>query len=403
MGITRREFIKGAGAIAAMGMVSGFPRFSFANLPTDNRFIFVILRGALDGLAAVPAYGDANYKTQRGSLAFASPGEVGGALNLDGFFGLNPALQPLMPLYQQHQLAIVHAVATPYRERSHFDAQNLLENGTTMPGGTDGWLNRSLQVLQAGKGAGIAINQQIPLVLQGKLDMQSWAPKGRDVNANSDYMMKIAALYQQDAVLSAAFQSGMQAQAVAQSKLTADDLTASKNAKDAGALYPAAKAAALFLTKDNGPRVAVMEAGGWDTHARQGTTNGGLYNRLADLGNALAALPEALGPVWKKTVVVVATEFGRTVAVNGTEGTDHGTGSAVFVMGGPVRGGKVLGKWPGLAAGNLYQGRDLMPTTDMRSIFKAVLMTHLNAPRDAVENVIFPNSASAPAMQGLLA
>ena len=363
MGISRREFLKGAGAMAALGAI-GFPRLSFATLPTDHRFILVILRGALDGLAAVPAYGDREYKSQRGGLAFAMPGELDGALDLNGFFGLNPALQPLLPLYQQQQMAVIHAVASPYRERSHFDAQNLLENGTQSPGGTEGWLNRALQILKADPGAGIAINQQIPLVLQGKLSMESWAPKGRDVNASSDYMTKIASLYQQDPLLSSAFQEGMQVQSMAQG-MSQDDLTASRNAKDAGALYNGAKAAALFLTKENGPRVAVMEAGGWDTHARQGTANGQLYNRLADLGHGLAALPEAFGPVWKKTVVVVVTEFGRTVAENGTGGTDHGTGSAVFVMGGAMRGGQVLGRWPGLASGSLYQGRDLMPTTDM--------------------------------------
>ena len=402
MALTRREFLKGAGAMAALGMI-GLPRLSFANLPTDNRFILVILRGALDGLAAVPAYGDPAYKQQRGSLAFAPPGELDGALDLNGFFGLNPALQPLFPLYQQHQMAVIHAVASPYRERSHFDAQNLLENGSTTPGGSDGWLNRALQTLGATKGSGIAINQQIPLVLQGALGMESWATGSRDVNAGSDYMTKIAGLYQQDALLSGAFQEGMQAQATAQAGLSTDDTTASKNAKDAGALYQAAKAAALFLSKENGPRVAVMEAGGWDTHARQGSASGQLYNRLGDLGRALAALPEALGPVWNKTVVVVVTEFGRTVAENGTGGTDHGTGSAVFVLGAGVRGGQVLGNWPGLAPSNLYQSRDLMPTTDMRSIFKTVLAAHLGTARDALDTVIFPGSTTAAPMAGLLA
>ncbi len=403
MGITRRDFIKGAGAMAAMGLINGLPRVSFASLPTDNRFVLVILRGALDGLAAVPAYGDANYQAARNGLGFAAPGAADGALNLDGFFGLNPAMQPLIPLYQQHQLAIVHAVASPYRERSHFDAQNLLENGTIRPGGTDGWLNRALQALHADNNAAIAINQQIPLVLQGTLNVESWAPQGREINATTDYMTKITGLYQQDPVLAPAFQAAMEVQAMAQAQLTSDDLNASKNAKDTGALYGAAQGAARFLAKDNGPRVAVLEAGGWDTHARQGTTNGQLYNRLADLSRALAAFPEALGPVWNKTVVVVVTEFGRTVAQNGTEGTDHGTGSVSFVMGGRVRGGKVYGKWPGLASGNLYQNRDLMPTTDMRSIFKSVLYTHLNAQRDAVENTIFPSSMDAGAIKDLLA
>jgi uncharacterized protein (DUF1501 family) len=403
MKITRRNFIKNAGALAALGVVSGFPRLSFANLPTDNRFILVILRGALDGLAAVPPYGDRDYKQQRGTLAFASPGEADGVLDLDGFFGFNPALQPLLPLYQKKQLAIIHATSSPYRERSHFDAQNLLENGTINPGGSEGWLNRALQALNADNGAAIAFNQQIPLVLQGKLNVESWAPKNRDVDASSDYMTKIAKMYKQDALLSAAFDEGMKAQSIAEESLSKDDLTASRNAKGADQLYSAAKAAAVFLTKENGPRVAVLEAGGWDTHARQGTADGQLYNRLADLGAGLAVLPEAMGGVWKKTVVIVVTEFGRTVAENGTGGTDHGTGTVAFVMGGGVNGGKVLGQWPGLGSGNLYQNRDLMPTTDMRSIFKTMLYAHLQTPIDTLENNIFPQSASAGLIKNLLA
>jgi len=277
--ITRRDFLKYTGSFAAWTMLSaGFPRLSFASLPTDNRFILVILRGALDGLAAVPPYGDRDYASMRGELAFHPPGGEDGAIDLDGFFGLHPSLEPLMPLYQRKQLAFVHAVASPYRERSHFDAQNLLENGTTRPGGTEGWLNHALSALGATDGAAIAINQQVPLVLQGEAGVTSWAAKGPKWNEDSDYMQKIKSLYAQDPLLSSAFVEGVRSQEIAESSLPADDMMAGGKAKGPAQLYGAAKAAAMFLTKENGPRVAVLEAAGWDTHAAQGTSNGPLAN-----------------------------------------------------------------------------------------------------------------------------
>ena len=213
MKMTRRTFVKSAGAAAALSLL---PRFAFANLPTENRFILVILRGALDGLAAVPPYGDANYKSARGTLAFNPPGMEDGVLDLDGFYGFNPALQPLLPLYQQKQVMVVHAVASPYRERSHFDAQNVLENGTINPGGSAGWLNRALVSLNAQPTSAIAINEQIPLVLQGPMQVESWAPKGHTMDAHSDYMTKMAAIYQQDPMLKGAFSEAMNTQAIAE-------------------------------------------------------------------------------------------------------------------------------------------------------------------------------------------
>ncbi len=402
--ITRRDFLKYTGGLAAWTALSmGFPRLSFASLPTDNRFILVILRGALDGLAAVPAYGDRDYASMRGSLAFHPPGGEDSALDLNGFFGLHPSLEPLMPLYRAKQLAVVHAVASPYRERSHFDAQNLLENGTTHPGGAAGWLNNALVELNANGSSAIAINQQIPLVLQGKLGVASYSPKGPKWHEDSDYMRKMKALYGQDSLLSGSFGEGVRAQEIAMASLPADDQMAGGKAKGADQLYGAAQAAAMFLARDDGPRVAVLEASGWDTHAGQGTSHGALANRLADLGLGLAALPQQMGKAWDKTVVVVVTEFGRTVHINGTNGTDHGTGSAAFVMGGGVRGGRVLGQWPGLSANALYQGRDLMPTTDMRSIFRTVLYSHLHASEASLNNGIFPDSESVPNLPDLLA
>jgi uncharacterized protein (DUF1501 family) len=404
MKITRRDFLKFTGGLSAWTALSmGFPRLSFASLPTDNRFVLVILRGALDGLALAPPYGDRDYAAMRGSLAFHPPGGEDAALDLNGFFGLHPSLDSLMPLWQAKQLAVVHAVASPYRERSHFDAQNLMENGTAHPGGTDGWLNRALSELRATDGSAIAINQQVPLVLQGKMSVASYAPKGAKWNADSDYMQKMKALYGQDALLSGSFGEGVRAQDIAMSSLPADDKMAGGKAGGAEQLYGAAQAAALFLVREDGPRVAVLEAAGWDTHAGQGTSHGPLANRLADLGRGLAALPQALGNTWDKTTVVVVTEFGRTVHINGTNGTDHGTGSAALVLGGGVRGGRVLGQWPGLSENALYQGRDLMPTTDMRSLFRTVLYSRMGVSEASLNGVVFPESDQAPYIRDLLA
>jgi uncharacterized protein (DUF1501 family) len=407
MRLTRREVLASLAATSLLAFSGGFARLAFAESPFsdergDQRFILVILRGALDGLAFAPPYGDRDYRTIRRSLALDPPHQAEGALDLDGFYGLNPGLDALLPLYRKEQLALIHAVATPYRERSHFDAQNLLENGTDAPAGTEGWLNRALIAAQARPSSAIAISQQIPLVLQGAAKVISWAPKGREIDAQSDYMTKIARLYQSDPMLSSSFAEAMQAQQIAVQSLSPEDRAASKGAKGVGELAIAAKAAALFLSKPEGPRIAVLEAGGWDTHARQGTHSGALFDRLGGLGKAIALLPEALGDAWQKTILAVVTEFGRTAAPNGTGGTDHGTGSAMLLAGGALRGGKVYGRWPGLAERQLYQGRDLMPTTDMRSVFKTILYAHLKIPREPLENAVFPGSGEAELMTGLM-
>lgn len=402
MPLSRRDFLLRLGAAGACGLMAGLPRLSFASLPTDQRFILVILRGALDGLAAVAPYGDRDYKGQRKALAFGQPGEAEGVLNLDGFFGLNPAMKPLLSLYQQNQMAIVHAVATSYRSRSHFDAQNLLENGTVRPGGHEGWLNRALVALNADKGSAMAFNRQVPLVLQGSIGVASWAPKKGELNEESNYMQRISALYAKDPHLAAAYDDAIRAQGMADMALSEEDQKASGKAKGPEHLLTTAQAAAAFLAKEDGPRMAVLEAGGWDTHARQGTVNGALAPKLADLAEALAILPRAMGGVWSKTTVVVVTEFGRTVSENGTGGTDHGTGTVAFVLGGAIRGGQVLGRWPGLAEDKLFEGRDLYPTTDLRSLLKTVLYSRMGASRSILENQVFPGSSDAGFLQGLV-
>lgn len=402
--LSRRQLLMRGGAlISAAALVGLWPRLTLAALPIDRRFVLVILRGALDGLAAVPPYGDPAYSLARRGLAFAPPGDIDGMIDLNGFFGLHPALASLLPLYQQQQLAIFHAIASPYRERSHFDAQNLLENGTIRPGGTEGWLNRALQAVSAQEGAAMALSQQLPLVLQGGYRAGSWAPKAYAANSDNPMLAKMMQLYARDPLLGESFSTGLAIQKTAEENLTPEDLRAAGNARGTEALMSAAKAAAGFLAEPDGARIAVLEAGGWDTHARQGTVQGQLTQRLTDLGKALASFPNNLdATIWAKTVVVVVTEFGRTVAENGTGGTDHGTGGVAFMLGGAVRGGNIYSQWPGLTEGKLYQGRDLYPTMDIRSLFKTVLAAHLKLPMDIIENNIFPNSAEAPIYGGLI-
>jgi uncharacterized protein (DUF1501 family) len=396
MSISRRDLIKSAGALTFLSGFAGLSNLAFADINgTDKRFVLVILRGGMDGLAAVAPYGDPNYEAARGEGLAYAPNEV---VNLDGFFGLSSSLDSLLPIYTAKQLAVFHAVSLPYRSRSHFDSQNVLENGTAFPSGVSGWLNNALSLLGASRTDAMALNQQIPLVLQGKLGVASWAPKGTSFDLNSLYISSISKLYKQDSLLGDSFAAGIAAQQMAEASLPKDDMMASKGAKDADALVGAAKAAAAFLVQKTGPKVAVLEAGGWDTHVNQGKAVGHLATRLKYLGDSLGILRDDLtkGGVWDKTVVVVVTEFGRTVHENGTKGTDHGTGGVSFVMGGAVKGGKVFGSWEGLSTEKLFKGRDLMPTTDMRSIFKTVLVKHFGASSAAVDASVFPVPSKNP-------
>ncbi len=408
--ISRRHSLamlaKAGTALAMFG-----PRVALARAATEKRFVFVILRGALDGLAAVPAYGDPAYRSARGALACAEPGQSDGALDLDGRFGLHPALQPLQAMYQAREMLVVHAVATPYRARSHFDAQDLLENGTARPrGAADGWLNRSLGLLGGGRSGdqrlGLAVGQTVPLVLRGTVPVGAWAPQQLP-ELNGDFLSRLAALYAPDPVLGPAIREGLRAQAMTDSVLRDGEgggrmAQGGNGARGPRSVAAAAQAVGRLLAAPQGARVAVIEIGGWDTHAGQGVLTGRLAPVLRMLADGLAALKTALGPAWRETVVAVATEFGRTVAPNGTNGTDHGTASAAFLLGGAVAGGRVAGPWPGLAADRLLEGRDLAPMTDLTAVLKAVLVGHLGLPLDAVDRVVFPDSAAVRPLPDLL-
>jgi uncharacterized protein (DUF1501 family) len=417
--INRRDFLSGA-ALAA-GSVLLTSTMAFAGSGTRPRFVFVILRGALDGLTAVPPYADPNYARLRGEVAIAAPGASGGALKLDGLFGLHPSLAFLNESFAAEELVVFHAMASPYRERSHFDGQDVLENGCARAHAVQtGWINRALAALPPDRSArrgelGIALGQNVPLVMRGPAPVASWSPS-RLAALDEDTLQRITDLYSTDPILSQRLADALSTESVAdasqeepmmgsaQERAPAQILARREQPKArGGAPYKEIiHATAGFLKSDDGPRVAVFDALGWDTHANEGGAQGQLAARLAGLDAGLRTLKEDLGSVWRDTVVMVVTEFGRTAAVNGTRGTDHGTAAAAFLVGGAVHGGRVIADWPGLGERALYQGRDLAPTMNMHSALKGVLADHLAVPTRALDTSVFPDSAAAKPLQGLL-
>jgi uncharacterized protein (DUF1501 family) len=397
--LNRRELLQrlGLGAIAASSA-----GLCFARANTDERFVLVVLRGAVDGLAMMAPYGDGKYSSVRGELALDRPGGTDSLLKLDGFFGLHPSLGTVHDLYLQEEAILIHAVASPYRQRSHFDGQDVLENGVLSAGGRrDGWLNRALKPLGGDQGneVAIALSQTTPLVLRGDNSTTSWAPSRLD-DADTDTLHRLEAIYANDEFFRTRLTQALEAQEVA------DGMGGMKGGRrrgnDAAQIKATMQQAGRFLTAPDGPRIAVVESGGWDTHANQGAENGSLANKFAGLDDGLQSLRKELGDMWDKTVVAVVTEFGRTVKVNGTRGTDHGTATASMLLGGAVQGGRVLSDWPGLATKDLYEGRDLYPTTDIRSVFKGLLAHHLDIPETYLDRKVFPDSQRAPLMSDLI-
>jgi uncharacterized protein (DUF1501 family) len=414
----RREFLN-LTALAAGGALLR-TRLSLAYTTAHGatrspRFVLVILRGALDGMAAVPPYGDRDYAALRGQFALHAPGTAGGALPLDGFFGLHPSLGFLQQCYAARELTVLHALASPYRERSHFDGQDVLENGSARPHALQsGWLNRALAQLPAPqpREAGVALGQNVPLVMRGPAAVTSWSPS-RLSALDDDTLARLGDLYAGDELLSARLADAVAANAIAAGDGADDMMSAAPKSGPAaaGIARPVANnaryaevvhAAAGFLRQENGPRVAVFDTTGWDTHANEGGAEGQLAGRLGVLDGALATLKQELGETWRDTAVLLVTEFGRTAAINGTRGTDHGTATVGLLVGGAVAGGRVIANWPGLSARALYQGRDLAPTLDLRSVLKGVLAEHLQVSPRALEQVVFPDSSGAAPLRGLM-
>ncbi len=375
-----------ASAAATGFFACGGLKVAFAATPGDKRLVVILLRGAMDGLNVIVPYADPAYAAARKQIALA-PGN--GAVKLDGLFAVNEALPFFASEYQAGTALAVHAVATPYRDRSHFDAQNLMETGGTRPYALQtGWLNRALAVMPgATPSSAVAVALSMPTLLIGPARAGSYSP-AKLPEVPSDTTSRIMRMYAKDPQLSAAFSESQILSALAEDA-TMDDSAMADGKKNQRNLEGMAATAAQLMRDKDGPRITVLERGGWDTHANQ---PGVLKAGLSDLNAALVALKSGLGPLWEKTAVLCITEFGRTVSINGTNGTDHGTGSAALLVGGAVKGGRILADWPGLSHSNLYEGRDLKPTMDMRAIIADILHTQLGISDSALFSSIFPDS-----------
>lgn len=379
---------------AAFGITFLHPPARAAAELGRRKLVVVVCRGAMDGLSVAVPVGDPAYAALRGAIAI--PAER--ALPFDRDFALHPKLAALHGLAGAGQLRIAPAVAIPQRIRSHFEAQDMLESGgDQLYGAATGWLNRALAAMGPGRGIkALSVGAQEPLILKGPVRAQSWSPGGRMTDAITRTAAVLQDLYKGDPMLGPALAAGLQTEAMVEALGDGQ----APGARD-GRAY--AVTAGRVLAAEGGPSVAVLELAGFDTHAGQGGVEGQLANRLKVLDDLVAGLRQGLGAAWAGTVVLAATEFGRTARVNGTGGTDHGTASTLILAGGAVRPGGIVGDWPGLQEGRLFEGRDLAPTLDVRQVFKGVLSDHLGVDRRALDGTVFPGSRGAPALGGLVA
>jgi uncharacterized protein (DUF1501 family) len=394
LNLTRRSALLGLSTAFTTGGVS----LALADAPTDRRFVVVLLRGALDGMSAVVPYGDRDLIGLRAELLPAAPGQPGGLLDLGGFFGMHPSLTNVHGMYKSGEALVVHAVAGPYRVRSHFEAQDYMESGADRRL-TSGWLNRAVATMPGAssyrpEGNALAIGVAVPLLLRGSAMVGNWAPHGNFEPPASLYQ-EIAALNRPDHVIGPAIAEGLRARDFSASVMAGET---DPDPRKRYAFPALARAGGELLRAADGPRIAALEIYGWDTHVAQTPR---LDRVLKQLDGGMQGLKEGLGPAWEQTAVLLMTEFGRTARVNGTQGTDHGTASVAFVLGGAVAGGRVAGQWPGLRAGQLFENRDLAPTTDVRSVAKGLLTDHLGL-QEAVLASVFPGSGPAAPIGGLV-
>ena len=384
----RRSFMRQMclGGIATFAL----PGVTFAQVKRDGRFVFVLLRGGFDGLAAVVPFGDDAYARLRSGFAF----EESELFALNELFGLAPGLSPLRDVWQANELVALHAMAIPYRTRSHFDGQAILETGIDRPiGSSDGWLNRLLQVM-SGKRSGIAIAAGMPRSMTGTYEVQTWSPTQLGV-VDDAYLQRLGALYRTDQALYGKFEAAVQ-----QQDTVGEEPMARGNARRGG-VGSIMQAAARILRQADGPNIAAMEFSGWDTHANQGLAGGALDRLLGQLAEGLMTFRTDMGPAWSNTTVVVMTEFGRTARANGTRGTDHGTAGAGFIIGPKVAKSAVFTDWPGLDDRSLFEGRDLKPTLDVRAVLKAAIAGTFDLSRPQLDRV-FPNAPEVRPLYDLL-
>ncbi|MEM7541157.1 MAG: DUF1501 domain-containing protein [Pseudomonadota bacterium] len=390
--VDRRRFLSASAASALATLAS--TRLTFASIPTEKRLIFIVLRGGLDSLHALPPYADKDFLRLRPTLARAGE-QADGVVDLDGYFGMHRALAPLLSLYEAKALLFVPAAATQYRDRSHFDGQNLLENGSGKPyGAKTGWLNRALEPFQGeDRRFGLSIGPAVPLILQGDVRIQTWSDSALP-DADEDFLRRLLKTYSTDPLFSDALQDAVGAPQteVGSAGMRARPLRGAN-------FTQSVRAAADLLSRVDGPRVAVLDLDGWDTHFDQDRRLSTLFESLSQ---GILALQSGLAQHWSDTAVLVVSEFGRTAAENGNRGTDHGTGGLAMLAGGAVAGGRINGVWPGLSSKALWEGRDLRAVNSYESLFKALLMGHLGLEQNWVEDQVFPQSRRLEPMSGLL-
>jgi uncharacterized protein (DUF1501 family) len=402
---SRREVLLTSGTLFAWAFV---PKLARAE-GRDPRFLAIVLRGALDGLATVAPVGDPDWIALRGDNALMLDGKAP-ALKLNDFFALNPAMPNLHGMFHANEAIVIHACATPYRERSHFDGQDLLESGLAKPGMSDsGWLNRALSGLAPGGRVNpksnkvFAVGPVTPLIARGPAPVLSWAPQ-RILPASEDTVMRLLDLYRHsDQKFATVLEENTKLAAIER----ADDMDPKSGGPGPGQVRAyfaeVAGTAAKFLAQLDGPRVGALALDGWDTHVNEGIAKGRLSQLLGALDDALAAVKTNMGPAWPETTVALVTEFGRTARINGTDGTDHGTATVALLVGGALKGGRVIADWPGLKSADLYEDRDLKATTDLRAVLKGLLKDHLRADEHVLAENVFPGSADVKPMSGLLA
>ena len=380
--LSRRVFL-GAGGAAVVALA--MPQMAFARANTSRRFVFIIQRGAADGLSTLGPTGDPQHAGLRGDF----DQDLQSGTKLGSFFTLHPSLAETAKMYAANQALFVHAVASPYRDRSHFDGQNVLETGSTAAYRlSDGWMNRLLGLLPAADSKGLALSDTVPMALRGRNEVSSYAPSKLG-GPSDDLLQRVSAMYESDAQL-----HGLWSDAIATRETGGESTTGAQTGPALGAL------GAKLLAADNGPRVMMIETLGWDTHSAQ---RGRLARELKNLDAMIGALKSGLGPEWTNTVVLVATEFGRTVHPDGTGGTDHGEGSLAMLLGGAVAGGKIIADWPGLSSGALYEGRDLRPTTGLDSLIGGTLAQHYGLEPARVMTTLFPQTGGTTFAQKLIA
>ncbi len=403
---SRRQFLAGSGALITWAYQT---RIAASSPGRDPRLLVINLRGGLDGVGAVAPVGDPAYHALR-EEAVLSGSDPSLGIPLDGMFVLHPALKTLGELYRQGQVLIAHAISTPYRNRSHFDAQDVLESGLAGPGtASSGWLNRALSGLAAGEALapakGLAIGAQVPLILRGDASVMSWMPPGY-APAGDDIRSRLHGLYQHtDAELFQAFQGAMELEEItggeAAMRSSASKTGQGKQGADKKAQM-SATAVGKLLSDPEGPRIGAMDLNGWDTHINGEPFDPRFISQLKRLDAVISSLQATLQPVWDQTTICVITEFGRTVRINGSSGTDHGVATAAFLIGGGINGGKMLTDWPGLGERDLYEGRDLRPTADIRGLFKGVLREGFDMTDRQLDEAVFPDSEMISPAEGIM-